>query len=108
MSNKELKLEFIENGRLTDGEMGEIVGGAVSCPSVHTCATFEDCGDIGKRKCTTYANCGINSKTNCGSYNWMNLGFDLAIADISSSVVSINTPNVVSIGSSNTINPLSI
>ena len=105
MLNKELKLEFIENGRLTNGEMGEIVGGAVSCPSVHSCDTFNDCGEKGKRDCSIYINCGstpTSSRVSCGTKNWVTLDFDIAVADVSSSVVAI-TPSVVSISNSTPI-----
>ena len=92
MLKQELKLEFIENGRLTNGEMNEIVGGGVTS----SCQTFDNCGAVGKRDCTKYISCMPNSRTECDKYTWMNPGFDVAVAvaDISSSNLIVATESV--------------
>lgn len=66
MKNQDLKLQFIENGRLSDGKMTQIVGGALE-----KCRTLTECthGEENKRTCSGYKNCdSALDKFKCSNY----------------------------------------
>ena len=90
MSNKELKLEFIENGRLSVDEMGIIVGGA----SEGLVVAMTKCGEPGKNYCKEYDVCtsSINKKT-CLEYSWVNMDLSVNIP-VSNVVATVSTINV--------------
>jgi len=60
--NNELKLDFIENGRMSEKEMNNIYGGGESCenkvicpePGLSSCGKWSDCGWLSKDTCTNY------------------------------------------------------
>ena len=70
----ELKLEFIEEGRLTFGEMGEIIGGGDGiCWTVTSCGTKTPCapGQTGLNSCHNYKICDSPfNKSVCDLRQW--------------------------------------
>jgi len=73
MKKSDLKLEFIENGRLTNGEMGEVVGGKETCRRLSEC---EGGGDF-KRECMGYRDCETSlDRFKCGVYKNFVIGFE--------------------------------
>ena len=80
MKNQDLKLEFIENGRLNNGEMCEIVGGKETCGKLSECAdttggTTATRG--GKRECIRYRDCDTSwDRFKCGNYTTFSPGFE--------------------------------
>jgi len=73
MKNQELKLEFIENGRLANCEMSEVVGGSESCGTYTPCPA----GETNKGMCNRYRDCeSIFDKFKCTTYNDFVIGFD--------------------------------
>jgi len=71
MVNQNLKLDFIESGRMSDFEMNEIYGGAVMCGSYTRCNK-----DKGKSTCSGgYFVCedplDPNKRNWCGTYSWI-------------------------------------
>ena len=92
--DKNFKLNFIEEGRLTDSEMMETTGGRT------TCQVLTICGQKGKNDCTTYYSCGflgLSNKTSCEKYVWaigdepISLDREVATANV------IESANVVSL-----------
>ena len=72
MKNQELKLEFIENGRLNNGQMSEVVGGAESCKTYTPCPA----GEQNKSMCSRYRDCEWGDRFKCGTYNNFVIGFE--------------------------------
>jgi hypothetical protein len=79
LKKSDIKLEFVENGRLTIDEMGEILGGEmlvmadvdgkISCGWYYKCPPNER----EKNDCFLYKNCSIgNGKIVCENYFWVN------------------------------------
>jgi hypothetical protein len=67
---KELKLNYVEVGRLSNDEMNNIFGGEAG-RDIH-CGTRVTCGETGKNSCTSYWNCSNNSsKNSCDSKSWV-------------------------------------
>ena len=68
MKKKNLKLTFIEKGKLTNNLMRHVVGGEGSCSWVY-CSTLTSCdgGTLGKNNCTGgYESCtSTDDKNNC-------------------------------------------
>lgn len=65
MKNQDLKLKFIENGRLSDNQMNKINGG-------WSCGVFVACpGHSGKSECAPYKDCAWFSKEDCTDYHWV-------------------------------------
>jgi hypothetical protein len=74
MKNQNLKLEFIENGRLSNGEMKGIVGGALK-----KCGVLTPCphGEMNKSTCSTYKDCdSLFDKFSCGTFKNFAPGFN--------------------------------
>jgi len=63
MLNQELKLDYIECGRMSDNEMDNIYGGSWSC------GTYTNCHKTGKSTCQEFVNCydvtDPNQRTYC-------------------------------------------
>jgi len=82
MVKKELKLDYIEAGRLSYNEMNEFYGGEVSCGTYTAC--------VRKRgSCSVYFNCDdpydpLASKNYCGKYTWVPGDFELEALERSS------------------------
>jgi hypothetical protein len=74
MKNQNLKLEFIETGRLSNGEMTEIVGGATHCGTYTPCPH----GESNKSNCNNYRHCESITKKGswCETYNNFVIGVD--------------------------------
>jgi len=80
MKKQELRLEFIENGRLSYNEMNEIYGGiGISC-KIYTVSKKK-----GKSYCELYRLCtdmdDISKFFQCGSYSWA-IAYDENAEDI--------------------------
>lgn len=76
MKNQDLKLEFIETGRLSDIEMSITYGGYILCDIYHVCKKN------GKSSCSMYTHCTSETKkTYCASRYWV-AGYDDAEYDI--------------------------
>jgi hypothetical protein len=78
MQKETLKLEFIENGRLNNGEMGGILGG-------ESCRTYTPCpaGQQNKNMCSKYRDCsGFWDKLKCGTYHDFVIGLDYTFDEI--------------------------
>ncbi|MDR3046833.1 MAG: hypothetical protein LBU51_04350 [Bacteroidales bacterium] len=59
----DLKLNFIETGRLSDNEMTNIIGGSSSCTG------RINCHENGKNYCGTFKSCtSLSSKQTCTAY----------------------------------------
>ena len=71
---QELKLDFIEKGRLNNGEMSGILGGGVSCGTYTVCPN----GQQHKSSCIDYKDCwlGFINRTSCGDYKNFVIGED--------------------------------
>jgi hypothetical protein len=70
MKNQDLKLQFIETGRLSNGEMGIIYGG------VNDCTGRTVCSKEGKNSCTIwYYQCtdlnDPNQRYTCNGKTWV-------------------------------------
>lgn len=74
MKSQDLKLEFIENGRLSNAEMTEVIGGNVNCRRLTECTD----GVSGyKRECNRYRDCdGFWDKLKCSPYLSFSPGFE--------------------------------
>jgi hypothetical protein len=73
MKNNDLKLQFIENGRLTNGEMTEILGGRDHCGSYTPCPQ----GETNKSSCSNYKSCQLGmGKLTCTTYINFVVGYD--------------------------------
>ena len=54
MKKNKLSLDFIENGRISEIEMQNVIGGGHNCPGRSGCPTYDPpCKFIG---CTAYSN----------------------------------------------------
>jgi len=83
MKNQNLKLEFIENGRLSNGEMGEIFGGKENCGKLTECT--EPGSGHGKRECIRYRDCDTSwDRFKCGTYTNFVIGFNYTFDAIDS------------------------
>jgi len=70
MANQELKLDYIESGRMSDNEMDRIYGG------VWSCETYANCHKTGKSSCSEFKSCSDvndpNNRTYCkNKYLWV-------------------------------------
>ena len=78
MKNTELKLDYIESGRMSNGEMGEIYGGLVT-----TCTDRVTCPKDGKNSCGIYYSCADigdpNKRNSCNNKLWLADFEDVAI-----------------------------
>lgn len=54
---KKIKLKFIENGRLSDGKLNLILGGAG-----WSCGTYTNCHSTGKNSCKPWTACSNEDK----------------------------------------------
>jgi hypothetical protein len=90
---KELRLEFVENGRLTVDEMGKVLGGEIFVNErIIGCSYYIKCppNEYEKSYCDTYKNCGGGTgRIKCDLYWWVRPE-DFAI-DIHPDVVDIRS-----------------
>jgi hypothetical protein len=73
---KNFKLNYIEEGKMSNNEMSSIVGGSTSCSQRTVCPK----GETSKNFCGVYKNCPNNqSKDTCSSKSWVLIpaGFDM-------------------------------
>ena len=77
MKKETLKLDYIETGRLVNGEMSEITGGAAPMLTIMTtteivkCGTLTPCphGEFNKSTCSNYKDCdSVIDKFKCSTY----------------------------------------
>ena len=90
MKNQDLKLKFIENGRMSDSSMQLIFGGVGgSCAWVY-CDILTICSGINKNHCVNYETCvDASDKNNCSDYYYVYATTPITKNTISS-VVSSN------------------
>lgn len=80
MVKKELKLDYIEIGRLSNNEMNEFYGGEIVCGNYTACKKK-------KGNCDSYFNC-IDPympgapRNFCGAYTWVSENFELDALEI--------------------------
>jgi hypothetical protein len=62
---KELGLTILENGRINNEQMNQIIGAGESC------GMHNNCGTNGKNDCYIYSKCQWFSKVTCDVYVWL-------------------------------------
>ena len=94
MKKETLKLDYIEAGRLVNGEMSEIVGGA----ALEKCGTLTECpqNETNKRTCKSYKDCdSVIDKFKCSNYlNFVVLEMDEVLSCSTLSMTNLSVTNL--------------